>query len=123
MSTIKIDNDSFEIKESSVEFTTGVHATVYIKFDIRNHQEYLSHFMKMYEGQKNGTLKKFNTLTNEFEALGCLIKSIDTNFKSIVNLTLRCDLLNYKDLQKRRDEIIEDILNKDQTSQNNNNIN
>ena len=123
MQSIKIDNDYFEIKESSVEFTTGIHATIYVKFDIINHQEYLSHFMKMYEGQKNGTLKNFNTFTNEFEALGCLIKSIDTNFKSIVNLTLRCDLLNLKDLQKRRDEIIEDILNKDQTSQNINNIN
>ena len=66
-------------------------------------------FAKIKFSPNAGSCEVNNTFTNEFEALGCLIKSIDTNFKSIVNLTLRCDLLNLKDLQKRRDEIIEDI--------------
>lgn len=122
MPYIKIDNDYFEIKESSIEFTTGVHATIYICFDITAHKQYLTHFTKMYEEQKVA-VKKFTTVSNEFQALGCIIKSIDTNFHSNVNLTLRCDLLNLKDVQTRRDEIIEDILSKDQTSDSSNNIN
>lgn len=109
--TIKIDNEIFEIVESSVEFTTGVHATIYIKFDITNHNEYLTHFTKMFEEQKL-SMKKFTTVSNEFQALGCIIKSIDTNFKTVVNLTLRCDLLNLRDLETRRNEIIDEILNK-----------
>lgn len=122
MSNIKIDNDYFEIAESSVEFSTGVHATIYIRFDITNRPNYLRHFTKMYEEQKT-SLKKFTCMAKEFEALGCVIKSIDTNFKSIVNLTLRCDLLKLRDTQTKRDEIIEDILNGEQTSRNKNNIN
>lgn len=121
---VKIDNDIFdiEVEESSVQLSTGSHATIYLRFDIKNHKEYLSHFTKMFEEQKK-SLIKFNTLTNKFEAIGCIIKSIDTDFKSVLNLTLRCDLLNLRDLQARRDEIIEDIMNKDQTSDKQNNIN
>ena len=122
MTNIKIDNDYFEIMESSVEFSTGTHATIYIRIDITNQPNYLRYFTKMYEDQKT-TLKKFTCMASEFEALGCIIKSIDTNFKSIVNLTLRCDLLNLRDIQTKRDEIIEDILNKEQTSDSQNNIN
>lgn len=122
MTNIKIDNDYFEIMESSVEFSTGAHATIYIRIDITNQPNYLRYFTKMYEDQKT-TLKKFTCMAREFEALGCIIKSIDTNFKSIVNLTLRCDLLKLRDIQTKRDEIIEDILNKEQTSDSQNNIN
>ena len=50
---IKIGDSYFEVAESSVEYSTGVHATIYIKINITNHPEYLTHFSKLFESQKN----------------------------------------------------------------------
>jgi hypothetical protein len=47
-----------------------------------------------------------------------MIKAVDVGSK-IMNISLKCDLLNHKDISERRDEIIEEVLN----NNNKNNIN
>ena len=61
--------------------------------------------------------EKFNIVGKEFEAKGTIIKTIDTD-KNTMNTSLRCDLLNHKDISERREEIIDVVLNNEQ----NNNI-
>lgn len=111
---IKIGDSYFEVTESSVEYSTGVHATIYIKVNIHNHPQYLTHFTNLFELQKIGGIGKFRILAPKFEALGCFIKSIDTNFNENMNISFRADMLNSVDTSERREEIINQIL--DETS-------
>lgn len=104
-SWIKIDNDIFFIKESSLQFSTAAHATVDICVDLALYPQYLQHFFNLFQNHT-----KFNLLTKDFEGKGTLIKSIDYDLESL-KISLRCDLLNQSDKSERRDEIINELLN------------
>jgi hypothetical protein len=110
---IKIDNETFYVKEVMIQLTVMAHATIDLSFDIKSYPSYSDIFFNMYE---KGS--KFNIVAKEFEGKGIMIKAVDVGSK-IMNISLKCDLLNHKDISERRDEIIEEVLN----NNNKNNIN
>jgi hypothetical protein len=53
----------------------------------------------------------------KFVAPGSLIKSIDVDFDSNMNITIKSDIFNPVNIQERREEMIDEILN-NKTSEN-----
>lgn len=111
-SWIKINNETFFIKEMTIQLSIGSHASISLSFDISKYPNYSIIFFNKYENKE-----KFNIIGKEFEAKGTIIKTIDTD-RNTMNTSLRCDLLNHKDISERREEIIDEVLNNEQ----NNNI-
>lgn len=110
---IKINNDIYDIIDGSVQLSIGSHATIHLTFDISKNKSYQDIFIKMYENQQNytGSECKFQISNSRFIGGGSLIKSIDTDFTDRMNLTIRCDYIQTLDVQERRDEMIDNILN------------
>jgi len=111
-SCIKINNESFFIKDASIQLSIGSHASLHLFFDIKKHSKYSNIFFNKYEMSE-----KFDIIGKEFEAKGTIIKTIDID-NTTMNISLRCDLLNHKDISEQREEIIDEVLNNEQ----NNNI-
>ena len=107
-SWIKINNEIFFIKEMIIQLSIGSHASLQFYFDIKTYPNYSNVFFNKYENKE-----KFNIVGKEFEAKGTIIKTIDTD-RNIMNISLRCDLLNHKNLSERREEIIDEVLNNEQ---------
>lgn len=123
---IKIDGQVFEIEQGEAQLSTGSHASIYIKLDIKRNASYYSFFIKKYEEQSNSSMGsnaksfKFDVYHKHFIARGTLIKTMDVSFNSEMNLTLICDVLESTDTQERRDEIIDDLLNNETLPKDNN---
>lgn len=100
---VKIDGGTFYIKQGSVQLSLGSHAT--IEISIENRKDYSDFFFKKYD---SGV--KFNLIGKQFEAKGVHIKRIDVSLNNI-NISLRCDILDDRDISERRDEIIDEVLN------------
>jgi len=100
---IKVDGVIFTVKEYSVQLSIGSHASIEVSFD--NRKDYSDFFFEKYEKRS-----KFNLIGKQFEAKGVHIKGIDVSSNKI-NLSLRCDILDNRDISERRDEIIDEVLN------------
>jgi hypothetical protein len=111
-SWIKINDETFFIKDMTIQLSIGSHATLELSFDIKTYPNYSNIFFNKYENRE-----KFNVVGKDFEAKGTIIKTIDLDTNTM-NTSLRCDLLNHKDISERREEIIDEVLNNEQ----NNNI-
>ena len=111
-SWIKINDETFFIKDMSIQLSIGSHASLELSFDIKTYPNYSNIFFNKYENRE-----KFNIVGKDFEAKGTIIKTIDLDTNTM-NTSLRCDLLNHKDISERREEIIDEVLNNEQ----NNNI-
>jgi hypothetical protein len=111
-SWIKINDETFFIKDMTIQLSIGSHASLQLSFDIKKYPNYSNIFFNKYENRE-----KFNVVGKDFEAKGTIIKTIDLDTNTM-NTSLRCDLLNHKDISERREEIIDEVLNNEQ----NNNI-
>ena len=122
MKWVKIDNEIFNVEDGSVQFSIGSHATIYLTLDISTHKTYQDFFIKLYESQQHKLpVEKFTIISAKFTGLGSLIKSLDTDFSSRMNLQIRCDMINLADVQGRRNDLLSDLL-EDETLVNKNNI-
>lgn len=112
---IRIEDKTFNIVRGDVQFTMGSHANIHIKLDLRSNPSYYSFFIKKYETQSNNnglvSSYKFDLYHRKFVARGTLIKSMDVSFDEEMNLDFICDILDDANIQERRDEIIDDLLN------------
>jgi len=109
---IKIDNDPFDVIDVTVQFSIGSHTTTYISFDLNKYPKYLNYITSLYENHQ-----RFELSSNRFIAPGSYIKSIDVDFDTKMNVTVKSDIFNAVDTQQRRDEIIDELLN-NKTSEN-----
>ena len=109
---VKIDNDIFDVVDVTVQLSIGSHTTTYISLDINKNPNYLKYFTNLYENHSSFTMSSI-----KFVAPGSLIKSIDVDFDSNMNLTIKSDIFNPVSIQERREEIIDELLN-NKTSEN-----
>jgi hypothetical protein len=125
----KIKDDLFHSISISCQLTTGSHGDINISVDLNVYPGYRQYFYdqfdKMYSSQ-NGqqSYKKdyiFDITTPYWRGMGCGIKSMDINTNGILNLDIYCDYIDQENIQERRENIINDILN--ETSDDKNNIN
>lgn len=107
MSQVKIDEDIYYTKVLMIQPTLGIHATIYITFDISTHPDYKEYFFDLFDNRKT-----FKIITTKTISIDCKISSIDYDInQSNLNLTIKTDMLRNIDTQERRDEIIDDIIN------------
>lgn len=104
---VKIDNDIFDVVDVTVQLSIGSHTTTYISLDINKNTNYLKYFTNLYENHSSFTMSSI-----KFVAPGSLIKSIDVDFDSNMNITIKSDIFNPVNIQERREEMIDEILNK-----------
>ena len=117
---IQINDQIFSYKELSVQTTIGSHSSSSLSLDMNQNPKSYDFFTKLWDlhlGINGTNLPKkdivFTVKTNNFELHGCLVKHIDFDFNSaIINLGIISDYTIIVDRQERRDEIIEQILNK-----------
>ena len=109
---VKIDNDVFDVIDVTVQLSIGSHTTTYISLDINKNPNYLKYFTNLYENHSSFTMSSI-----KFVAPGSLIKSIDVDFDSNMNITIKSDVFNPVNIQERRDEMIDELLN-NKTSEN-----
>ena len=53
----------------------------------------------------------FDIITPHWRGIGCSIKSMDINTNGLLNLDIRCDYIDMENIQERRENILNDILN------------
>ncbi len=105
---IKIGDSIFNCLEGIVQVSLGSHATLNLKFDLDKYPNYEKFFIKMYE---SNTI--FKIISSNFESVGSKIKSLDIDFSNKkMELSIHADILNSKDLSVRREEVINEILQK-----------
>jgi len=125
----KIKDDVFYAELISCQLTLGSHGSIDISLDLNKYPNYRKHFYdlfdKMYSSSTGRTGYKkdyvFDIITPQWRALSCMIKSMDINTNGMLNLDLSCDYIDQENIQERRENIINDILN--ETSDSKNNIN
>ena len=107
MKAFKIDGHIYEYIEGNCQLSIGSHATLYYSFDTNNHKEYKNYFLNKYE---IGTI--FDIVSSKYIAKSSIIKSVDMdNSKNILNLSIRCDILQSLDTKERREDILGELLN------------
>jgi hypothetical protein len=131
MKWFKINDRNFTANEISVQYTiegatnTYMNKSIYIPqrtktcditidMIITNNSEY-DYINSIYDNQYSNHYSvntKFEILTSGFKAWGCLIKSITIDLNNSVRLEVISDHIQSKDLSDRRDEIIDQILDK-----------
>ncbi len=100
---IKLDGAIFYIKDYSAQLSIGSHASFEIKLE--NRKDYSDILFMKFESKS-----KFNLIGKQFEAKGVHIKGIDVN-QNQLTISLRCDILDNRDISERREEIIDEVLN------------
>ena len=102
---LKIENNTFYVKECDVQLSFEKWAIIYLTLDINAYPKYYDEFINIYEGKKS-----FDISTVKFAAQNCRIKMMDIDFGKNISMSIRCENLDAHDISNRRDTIIDDIL-------------
>ena len=128
MNWVNIDSQHFDVKSIDVQYNIDevnvtylnktrtipgrISCDITISFELSDSK----FLLPLYDNRK-----KFDMMSEKFEAKGCLIKSIDLDMNSSITVDITSDYVRVKDVSDIRDEKLNEILNK--TSDKNNNIN
>jgi len=105
---IKIDNEIFDCIDGSVQLSLGTHASIVINLDLDKNPLYEKFFIKLYESGR-----VFRIISQKFETNGTNIKTLDFDFNNKrLNVSFHCDVLNSTDASIRREDVINEILDK-----------
>lgn len=104
MKSIKIDGETYEYHDCQCQLTFGIHANLYLTFDINKNPSYKKSLITLYESEK-----RFDIITTKFTSKSNLIKMMDIS-NHFINLEVRAEFLETTPQDARRDNIIEDIL-------------
>ena len=133
MKWFKINNkDNFSAKEVSIQFSLDTsnnarygyakivnqeRQLIDLTIVLELNQENKDYFFELFDKSKRPGVKasdyKFETCSSEFIARGCIIKSITTDpVANQIVMEIRCDNSSVRPIEERRDEIIDEILDK-----------
>lgn len=104
MKSIKIDGETYEYHDCQCQLTFGTHANLYLTFDISKNPSYKKLIITLYESDK-----RFEIITTKFVSRGNMIKMMDIT-NQFVNLEIRAEMLETIPQDKRRDNLLDDIL-------------
>lgn len=105
---IKINDKIFNCLDGSVQLSFGSHATINLKLDLCTYPNYEKFFINLYESDT-----MFKIISCNFESVGSKIKSLDIDFNNKkMELSIHSDILNTKDASNRREDAINEILQK-----------
>lgn len=115
---IKICGDIFQIESYSVQLSTGSHANISISIYTFNNSKAYNFFINKYDNTNSKDLS-FDIEHHSFKAYGCMIKSMDLdNMNYMMHLNIICDYFNEVPISERRDQMITDILDKNNFDKN-----
>lgn len=100
----KLNNELYEYHDFQCQYTFGTHAILYITLDLSKNPDYKSKFISIYENKKI-----FDIISTKLISRSNLIKLIDID-KHFIRLEIKADLIETTPQDKRRDNIIEDLL-------------
>jgi len=104
---LKVDNNVIDCKNLNCQLTLDEGANIFVEVDINANPDYSKIFISKYEMNK-----KFNIESTNFSAFVCYIKRLDILFNKSIEMDIICEKIDI-DISKRRDKIIDDILNQD----------
>ena len=104
MKSIKINDETYEYHDCQCQLTFGTHANLYITFNINKNPEYKKLLITLYESNK-----RFDIISTKFVSKSNLIKLMDIS-NQFINLEIRAELLEIIPQDKRRDDLLNDIL-------------
>lgn len=104
MKWIKIDGETYEYHDCQCQLTFGSHAILYVTIDINKNPSYKNPIISLSECNK-----RFDIITSKFISKGNLVKMMDIS-NQFINLEIRSLILETIPQDKRRDDIIDDIL-------------
>ena len=108
MTSLKINNEIFDVVDGSIQLSTGSHATIICLFDIEKNPSYEGTFIDLYE--KNSY---FRIESNRYYTTSTCIKALDLDFlKRRMSISFYCETLTAYDKSLRREEIIESLFDK-----------
>ena len=116
----KIKDDTFYSESISCQLSIGSHSDIDISLDLNKYTNYRKYFYDLFDKMYNAntgstfTFKKdyiFDIITPHWRGIGCSIKSMDINTNGLLNLDIRCDYIDMENIQERRENILNDILN------------
>lgn len=123
---IKINDRNFTVIDISLQYTIGL--TTPVLTDVSSCDIILSlntpigstdynYIMDIYDNSyksyKSSSDYKFEIISGEFKCNGCIIKSIEYDpSKNILTLGIISDYVQVKDISDRRNDIIDQFLNK-----------
>jgi hypothetical protein len=112
---VKIDNDYFEVESIETQLTIASHSAINIIFNIDKKNGCYNYLTSWFDESFNNTKSSFirKISCKNFDAMGCFIKTLDFNpVKNNISVIFSCDYLEQVDISERRNEKIEEILNK-----------
>lgn len=104
MKSIKIDGETYEYHDCQCQLTFGTHANLFLTFDIIKNPSFKKSIILLYESKM-----RFDIITTKFTSKSNLIKMMDISNK-FINLEIIAEILETISQDKRRDNIIEDLL-------------
>jgi hypothetical protein len=110
---VKIDDRYFVNVEVLIQFTIGSHVDINLKCDIAKNPDYYTFFINKYDSNS-----KFDIYAKDFIASGCHIKAMDISFGEKMNLSITSDYWKKADIQERREEIINELINNNYEKEN-----
>ena len=136
MKWFKIGDDRFISKDISIQYnidtannTFGYAKMVYestrsidVTIVMENNQNNCSYFFNLYNQRGVGPASnyKFDINAYDFTANGCIIRTISTDpLLNILTMDIICDYSAVIPIDKRRNEIIDEILSETSTNKNN----
>jgi len=115
---VKILDDILDIEDCQVQTTTDMkYTTTFIFIDLNKHPNYLDILHNYYSNNTD-----FDIETKDFKLLKSIIKAFDL-YQNQLTLNIRSEKLYIKDKMTEREERINELLDEDKTSDNNDDIN
>ena len=127
MQILKINNNHFEVECISTQLTIGSHGTISLTVNTLRHPNYYSYFTDIFDRYNDEVFNQlpksdtiFNVQCKNIKGYGCSLKSMDIdNTNHLMHLSINCNYLEEITVQEKRDELIDDVLNKTSSDKNN----
>lgn len=108
MHTLKIRNEYFFVEDISTQFSIGTHGNLNITINTMKFPSYYKYFIDIFD-----SYSEFDIQYKNLRGYGCMIKSLDIdNMNYLLYVNIHCDYLEQVTVQEKRDELIDDVLNK-----------
>ena len=108
MQIIKIKEQYFYVEDISTQFSIGSHGKINITINTLNYPKYYKFFTDIFD-----SYSEFDLQYKNLRGYGCVIKSLDIdNMNYLLYVNIHCDYLEQVTIQEKRDELIDEFLNK-----------
>jgi hypothetical protein len=123
-SWVKIENEYFDANLINTQLSIGSHANLIISINTIKNPDSYDFFTDWFDFSSERTgyasKSKKDVSCKDFDAKGCFIKTIDFDPNTdTINIDVSCDYLQVANISERREEKLDNLLNKTYPNKNN----